>query len=746
MFWHPFLVVLPFAVLAGVAARHLAYLLAKLAQRLRASLSAPFPTLLVIVAADCAAITLASSLILAPHAGAHMDLAGLRTGVLDLLAFKKLTWTTVPHDTVRELIVALTGLLFYTAVVRTLLAPGQYSRTGVDFSAIAWALLITGRVRAAQEWALRDKDLSRVSLSTRASIAFVSGDFKEALSKQAAARRAAGEDDSVDFCAMALFTPAFAGHFRSDDAMLRRFFSECLDAGVSDPAIIICLINATSWKLLLDARPLSVLLPRLAEDKYPMSRSMLLGMGDPAAARDILERAQPRSEIEKLLRLTLLAQSHAVDTTVSLEDRRDWIRQWANDALPALRELSRSIPHEWQLTAATGLAGTGMVVKTIEPATSGELIELSRERAATVTTPEELGGWLEALESSSSAAMAERAGLPVAHGRAGITGSLPSPLPPVDGRVAEQAVVLPEVTVRTMCVSSDGFVLAVADDTATVHVLEWDIDGEAVVRRTIEPTVRPRPQEDLMLSVADDGEKVATAAGRVCEVWNGLTGERLAELRHPEKIEAMATGPDGSLVVTSDVKGRLRLWDLESGAQRELNAVPGRVNRLAIGIGDLTIAGTSAHGGVGWVWYAWTGTLMMSMAHEERGLPEVGLHVSFSGSGDYVLTAFGDGTACAWSVDDEVLAVRLRHKQYGDGPLAGIVRAVAMSEDDTTIVTAHTSGAWLWDTRTGEPLGRLSEDFPAAVGFTHLGNIVLASRNTPGVRVIRWTPGAFSGG
>jgi WD40 repeat protein len=315
-------------------------------------------------------------------------------------------------------------------------------------------------------------------------------------------------------------------------------------------------------------------------------------------------------------------------------------------------------------------------------------------------------------------------------------------LPDPDPRVRQVATLLPDVIVRAMAVSPLGFVVAVADDDARVHVVEvgLDDDDEAEVLRILTPAERPRGDNDVKVCVAAYEDRVAMAAERTCEVWDARTGEQLASLQHPAEVRAMAIGENGTLVVTCDVKGRLALWDVASGARRELEAVRGRVTNLAVGLGDLLIAGTSEASGVAWLWDATTGKVTMSLAHQERDLPrEVGWAVAFSPLGEYVLTAFGEGTVCAWSILENQLAVRLRHRRPGEHLLGGFIPSVAMDEDETVILTGHSQGAWLWDATTGELRGCLSRDFTRSVGFTHAGDILLASRGDHGVRVIRWT-------
>ena len=303
LIWPPLALTLVVLVIAGTAGRHLSYLLGGLAGRLRSSLLPPLPTLAAIAAGDALALALASSLLLAPHGGTHIGLGGLRAGVLDLLAFKKLTWFNDPPDTVRQLIVATVGLLFYTSVAKTLLNPGVYARSGSDFSNVAWSLAITGDAKRAREWSLRDKEGGQWSLQARVAVELADGRFPEALRITVTRQRAKGEDASVDSCVLWLFAIASMVTLWADSTAPVAFLRDCLAAGAADTAVVTCMGNALNGEL-VQPTALEALLPLVPEERYPLSRGLIVARtSDIATARAILENATPGTEIEEVLRL-----------------------------------------------------------------------------------------------------------------------------------------------------------------------------------------------------------------------------------------------------------------------------------------------------------------------------------------------------------------------------------------------------------------------------------------------------------
>jgi hypothetical protein len=76
------------------------------------------------------------------------------------------------------------------------------------------------------------------------------------------------------------------------------------------------------------------------------------------------------------------------------------------------------------------------------------------------------------------------------------------------------------------------------------------------------------------LAVSHDGQSVATGGqDRKLRVWSVADGSKRHELDHPEYIQAVRFHPGGTALVSGDLKGIVRQWDLATGTcSRQLDA------------------------------------------------------------------------------------------------------------------------------------------------------------------------------
>jgi len=69
------------------------------------------------------------------------------------------------------------------------------------------------------------------------------------------------------------------------------------------------------------------------------------------------------------------------------------------------------------------------------------------------------------------------------------------------------------------------------------------------------------------LSISPDGKLLATVGSdHKARVWNTADGAKLHELDHPEQLFCVAIHPDGKSLLTGDLKGIVRQWDLTTQA------------------------------------------------------------------------------------------------------------------------------------------------------------------------------------
>jgi WD40 repeat protein len=742
--WRPFLVVIPGLIVFGTACRHLSYLLGGLPARLRKSQWNPFQTVLIIAACDGVALVLAASLLLAPHSGAYLTLHDLRTGAFDLLAFRKLA--SLLHDSVGQVVIAGVGLLFYASVAKTLLTPSLYSRNGSDYSAVALALLLQGEIYNARSWALKDKDGSLLSLQTRAYVELADDHFEQAVKYATARQRIKGEDDSIDSALMYLFPLVL---ILADERELLQFIDNCLDVGASDANVALCLTNSLNTGI-IDTDTLTALEPRLPEDTYPLSRSLVIGnSGDLDSARAILGRARPGTEIEELIRLISLSQLDGADPQISEKEQRARQRQWAADALPLIHDAVQDMPQQWKKAAGTNLINHGTFMTAYDSEVAHQLWSLGFDLSRDVMTFDEVDQWIDAqsafVPGGKAASDLIGAAAPVGRptltisGRANIISSLPEPLPEsVNSRMQPRTALLPHTVVLRVCVSPDGSVIGVTDKAGEVHLFHREPDGFAPMRTLHFGPQRSRKPE-IKIALSDRGTRIATANGKICELWDTDSGERLIELRTPAQIRSMAITANGTLVATADKK-RLAVWDAVTGDQQAEINDSGQLSHIALSPDLKMVAGTADTKGVAWLWEIDSGEKVKVLEHNEK-LPWhiTSHHISFSADGGHVLTAFGDGSVCLWSLAGNRPVLRLRHRREHDPAAAGWILPAALSRDNQSILVGNFKGAWLWDVGSGTLKARVSDVITSAVGFAQDGDIVLANRTDPGVKIVRWS-------
>ena len=152
------------------------------------------------------------------------------------------------------------------------------------------------------------------------------------------------------------------------------------------------------------------------------------------------------------------------------------------------------------------------------------------------------------------------------------------------------------ITYKSIAFSSDGNWLAACSTEVGVGV--WDIDGSSIAAfsgaynracfssdprtlllsdfagrllwRNLTGSGRTRSVETsdaIRFAVSPDGRTIATQGDTAyLRFWDVTTGNRLAEIKAPERMRSLDFSPDGRQLVTgSAVKAAVRLWQLEFG-------------------------------------------------------------------------------------------------------------------------------------------------------------------------------------
>ena len=130
-----------------------------------------------------------------------------------------------------------------------------------------------------------------------------------------------------------------------------------------------------------------------------------------------------------------------------------------------------------------------------------------------------------------------------------------------------------EGPVTAVSYSLDGKYLA----TASGHGARL-LDGEGL--RDLGRVVESDPVEGVMLSL--DGKLLVTAAGHHAHVFRTTAGVTLMQAMHDDLVQGVALSPDGALLVTASWDKSARIWDTETGRERQRLDHPSLVQALAL--------------------------------------------------------------------------------------------------------------------------------------------------------------------
>jgi WD40 repeat protein len=247
--------------------------------------------------------------------------------------------------------------------------------------------------------------------------------------------------------------------------------------------------------------------------------------------------------------------------------------------------------------------------------------------------------------------------------------------------------------------SADGKVLVMICEKGKVR--RWDAETGKVLSEAPLWGVSPPSQPVL----SPDGRSVALADGGTCEVrvLDTTTGkERLPAAGHRATVAAMAWSPDGKMLLTADVQGRLILWDVARRKEAVAVERPGRsIRQLAFSADGRWVVsvekGTKDNDPQVALWKAadltWAGGLSLRKRQEVS-------QIAISPDGNTIATANADETVSLWD--------RGRATERHVLPNVDPVSALAFSPSGEELI-AGTSGVCkltMWRVKDGKEMAR----------------------------------------
>ena len=191
---------------------------------------------------------------------------------------------------------------------------------------------------------------------------------------------------------------------------------------------------------------------------------------------------------------------------------------------------------------------------------------------------------------------------------------------------------------RSVAFSPDGRRIAASCDDGRnpdlSRVLLWDARTGAQVR-----TMRGFHS---FVAFSPDGARIASLKGHVIQIWDAISGEEKLTVsgRGSGNLCAAAFSPDGSVIVSGDLDGSLRVWNASTGGLNlTLAGHAFEVSALAFSPDGKRIVSSGADRMVK-LWDAGTGDEVLSF----RGLSSTARSpVAFSPDGRQILNGGGDG-------------------------------------------------------------------------------------------------------
>jgi WD40 repeat protein len=195
----------------------------------------------------------------------------------------------------------------------------------------------------------------------------------------------------------------------------------------------------------------------------------------------------------------------------------------------------------------------------------------------------------------------------------------------------------------------------------------------------------PGGRELFDAAISPDGELVAAGgADRTVQVWRLRTGELVARLRTPARVNAVAFSPDGSLVAAAAGRA-IRVWrvaELRAAPVVLRDPSPAQENEfwsVAFAPNGEFVAGGNFNG----AWSLWDVSASERVARA-KGHADTVADVAFSGDGAYLVTAGWDGAAKVWAVPGGglVTSFRTAASAFEAAAFAPRGRSIAVAGDD----------------------------------------------------------------
>ncbi|SJM93055.1 hypothetical protein CRENPOLYSF2_3060001 [Crenothrix polyspora] len=315
--------------------------------------------------------------------------------------------------------------------------------------------------------------------------------------------------------------------------------------------------------------------------------------------------------------------------------------------------------------------------------------------------------------------------------------------------------------VKKIVYSSDGKVLASVSKDNTVRL--WDVtsgkelhhmthessvstvifspDGKQIAARSLEKTVwlwdvvtgkkLQRIDHDgsvNSVTFSPDSRQLATASNdKTARLWNTSTGKELNRLSHDREVDYIIFSPDGKQVATTTSFDRfVRLWDAITGKELQILNHDDTVHAVVTFSPDGKQLATGCSDGITRLWDTATGKELQRLKASSET-------ISFSPNGKLLAITYHGLSVELWNIETGKMQ-SLSHDSLisavAFSPDGKQLSTVTNTPENTFTSTEESQLIYLWDTATGENLGRLRLDIPVnGITFNPSGKQLAIIRN-----------------
>ncbi|WP_344065647.1 hypothetical protein [Microbacterium pumilum] len=334
--WKFLLASVTWLVLIAVILKEVSYLISPLPDRLRRSNVPPWPLFALVAVADATALTLAVANLRSLQDGGGRTVTRLLPSFLELINVPD-NITSLLAVNVTAIPIAVVGLLYSTAMVKTLVSFSHFTRTDEDYRSLAELSVLAGNTEDGAKWIAKVKQHDVAFRTVDMQIALASGAFDDAAIDAGRVLVSEEEPDTRDRRLMVLTFYALLLPLTSERAsdFIRYFFENTSDSAA-----------ASFLPDLFGEYPdeVTAAVDGIDRESAPLTFATVMRIeGDLAKAAAVLEEARPGSELEEVVRLVALGVIHLYDPTTSEEEDEDYALRWRQSAWPVVKALSADL-------------------------------------------------------------------------------------------------------------------------------------------------------------------------------------------------------------------------------------------------------------------------------------------------------------------------------------------------------------------------------------------------------------------